>query len=130
MNDLNAAIYNKLSAGTALISALGGTAIYHMQAPNETVFPYVVYSFQGGGNTNLTPTFGVDQLEFVRVYHTSAVAAGSIDKLVRAQMQGSLTITGYNFVGMLREDDYESIEIDPSGKMIYAMGAIYRIIFS
>ena len=130
MNALNAAIYNKLSGGTALTTTLGGTAIYHLQAPDETPYPYVVYSLQGGGNTNLTPTYGVDTLEFIRVYHTNAAAAGSIDALVRTQMQGTFAITGYNFVGIFREDDYESIEIDASGKQVFGMGAIYRIIFS
>lgn len=130
MNELSQAIYTKLSGGTALIAALGGTAIYHLQAPETQVYPYIVYSIQGGGNTNLTPTYGVDTLEFIRVYHTDAGAAGSIDGLVRTRMQGTLGISGYNFVGIFREDDYESIETDPAGKMVYTMGGIYRIIYS
>lgn len=130
MNALNQAIYNKLSGGTALVSALGGTAIYHLQATDETAYPYIVYSHQGGGNVNLTPTYGVDQLEFIRVYHTNARAAGSIDELVRAQMAGTLGITGYSFVGIFCEDDYEAVEIDAAGVAVYTMGAIYRIIFS
>ena len=44
MNVINVAIQSALSGGTALITALGGTAIYHLEAPPLHPLPYVVYS--------------------------------------------------------------------------------------
>ena len=38
-NELNAAVYSQLSGGTALVSALGGTAIYHGVAPEGRALP-------------------------------------------------------------------------------------------
>ena len=48
-NALNTGIYSTLSGGTALTTALGGTAIYYQQAPDEAALPYVVWELPGRG---------------------------------------------------------------------------------
>ena len=55
---------------------LGGTFIYHLQAPDSKALPYVVWNWQGGG---LTPDHDIiSGLEWIRAYGTSAAQAGSI----------------------------------------------------
>lgn len=128
MNALNQGIFTQLAGGTALITALGGTAIYHMQAPDNTALPFVVFSWAGGGDVNQTPSSGLEVVEFIRVYHTNAQAAGAIDDLVRARLhQQTLTVTGYTCMWCVREDDYESVEQTTSGVPVYTMGGNYRI---
>jgi hypothetical protein len=128
VNALNKSVFNQLSGGTALISALGGTAIYHLQAPDNAPLPYIVYSNMGGGDINDTPSSGIEALEFVRVYHSSAAQAGIIDDLIRARLDDQvLTVTGYTNIWCQREDDYENVDVPQSGARIYAMGGIYRI---
>lgn len=42
------AIYNALAGNSALVTALGGTAIYQWLAPQNQDPPYVVYNKQAG----------------------------------------------------------------------------------
>lgn len=128
MNAINNAIYTQLTGGTALIAALGGTAIFHLQAPDNQPLPYVVFNHQGGGDLNITPSSGIEVVEFVRVYDNSAYSAGTIDALVRARLHdAALTVTGYTCLWCKREDDYETVENLPSGEKVYTMGGLYRI---
>ncbi len=128
MNAINKAIYDQLAGGTALITALGGTAIYHLQAPDNVALPVVVFSWAGGGDTNETPATGQTVVEFVRVYHTNAYQAGVIDDLVRARLhKQSFSVTGGTAIWCAREDDYESVEQTASGVQVYTMGGNYRI---
>lgn len=128
MNVLNAAIYSALSSNAALITALGGTAIYHLQAPESRPLPYVVYSWQGGGDVNDNPHGDNESLRFVRAYAATAQQAGAIDALIKPLLhKAALTVTGYTTVFCFREDDYESVETPTSGVNTYVMGGIYRI---
>jgi hypothetical protein len=124
----NKAIYDKLAGGTALTSHLGGTAIYHMIAPETAAYPYVVYSWQGGGQTNEVPDLN-DRIEFVRAYGTTALQAGSADALIDTLLHGAtLSITGWTTVTMQREDDYETVDTPVTGVPVYTAGGMYRII--
>lgn len=128
MNALNTSIFNQLSGGTALISALGGTAIYHLQAPEKAELPYVIYNWQGGGNINVDSIDRNETIRFVRAYATTAKKAGEIDDLVKARLDKvNFTVTGYNTVFSRREDDYEGVESTQTGEMIYTVGGMYRI---
>ena len=76
---LNASIYSKLSGGTALVSALGGTCIYHGIAPEGAALPYVVWSYVAGGHENMTPNESVNPVVYVRAYATTAKQAATLD---------------------------------------------------
>ena len=79
-NPVATAIFDKLSAGTALINLLGGTFIYHMQGPEKKLAPYVVYNLQGGGLENITPKDMWNGVWLVQGVSTQgASAAGSIE---------------------------------------------------
>src|SRR5690606_28931011 len=78
-NALNAAIYTKLSGGTALTGALGGTCIYHGVAPEGAALPYVVWSYAAGGADNFTPRESVQEVVYVRAYADDAKEAAQLD---------------------------------------------------
>ena len=127
MNALNAGLYSALT-GTAITTALGGTSVYHLQAPDGQDLPYVIFSWQGGGQTNLVPKL-TDVVEFIRVYATSAAQAGTIDTLIQTALDNApLTVTGWSNILIQREDEYETVENLPSGEFIYTVGGMYRII--
>jgi len=130
MNEINTAIYSKLSAGTALTALLAGTtSIYHLQAPDNATLPYVVFSHAAGGDENQTPIRRKNNLVFVRGYsNVSALAAGSIDAQVDALLHaGTLTVTGWNNFWLCREQDLENIDNLPSGEKVWMAGGYYRL---
>lgn len=132
MNALDTAIYSMLSGGTALTTLVGGTAsprIYHLQAPEGSPLPYVVWNIQGGGDTNDSPHRVKSLVIFVRGFSSvSAKDAGSID----AQVDGllhlkTLTVTGWTNIWLARETDLETVENPPSGAPVYMAGGLYRV---
>lgn len=132
MNELNAAIYTRLQ-GTAITSRLAGTtSIYHMQAPEGTALPYVVYNLQGGGDTNDTQNRVKDLVVSIRAYakgNSGAAVAGSIDAQIDAAFHlVPLTVSGWTDIWLARETDLETVENEPSGNKICMAGGFYRII--
>lgn len=130
MNEVNQAIFQKLQAGTALTALLAGTAsIYHLQPPDNTSMPYVIFNLQGGGDENMTPSRMKNLLYFIRGYSSaSAAAAGSIDTQVDTLFHGgTIGVNGWNPFWLNREADLENIENLPSGEKVYMAGAFYRL---
>ena len=132
-NVLNAAIYSKLTGGTALTAILsGGTAsIYGKQATDGAALPYVVFSPVAGGPLNICPADMRDMVYFVRGYSLSDAGAGSIDAQISSLLHGgSLSVSGYTNYNIVREQDFSMIENLPSGQKVYMAGANYRISLS
>lgn len=128
MNELNAALYSKLSGGTALTTLLGGTAIYHQQAPDGKPLPYVVFSTQSIVDDNATNNRTKDALVYVRAYAASGISAGSIDAACDALLHDSpVTVSGYSVFWQRRDGDIELVENLPNGGKIFSSGATYRI---
>ena len=138
MNALSVAIYNQLKAGAALTALIGGTAlpntpggvaIFQTQAPDNQSLPYVVFSYQGGGDLNINPWRIKDLLIFVRAYSgDSGAAAGAIDTQLDALLHNkTLTVAGWKNFKTRRETDIEPVVQLPSGENAYCAGGIYRI---
>jgi hypothetical protein len=128
MNALSTSIFNQLAGGTALISLLGGTAIYKDQAPDKAPLPYVIFSYQGGGDQNINPWRLKNLLVFVRSYAATPVATGNIDTQIDARLHAqTLSITGWSNFWTMRESDLENVETSPNGEKIHMAGGIYRI---
>lgn len=127
-NALNTAIYNQLKAGTALITALGGTALYYLQAPDEAVQPFVVWSYQAGGDENQTPNRTKNIVVNVRSFARTAAQAGTIDALVdgRLHMQ-TLSVSGWTNFWLARETEVALVENLPNVEKSYMAGALYRV---
>jgi hypothetical protein len=130
MKALNTAIYSRLTAATALTNLLSGTAaIYAIQAPENAVYPYVVYSLQSGIDENMTQNRTKNMLYYVRGYSkVSNAQAGSID----AQIDTALHlvpftgVSGWTNFWMAREEDIELVENPPTGGQVFANGGVYR----
>jgi len=126
-NALNSAISSTLSGGTALTTALGGTAIYYEQAPENTPLPYVVWSYPAGGDENLTSSRMKSMVAYVRGYADKADQAGTIDAYCDALLHNkALTVTGWNNFWTAREDDISFVENLPDKTQVYSAGGYYR----
>lgn len=127
-NALNTAIYNTLSGGTALTTALGGTAVYYLNAPDHSALPYVIWNFQAGGDENMTPIRTKDTILFVRAYADDPKEAGQLDALVDALLNGiTLSVTGWNNFWSSRQQDFSLVDNMPNGEKAYMAGGYYRI---
>ena len=131
VNAVWAAIQSRLAGGTALISALSGTAIYHIAAPDNQACPYVIYSQQGGGLGQSTPHVDGNGLVYIRAYSTiNLKQAQAINELIFNLMNNQvLTITGWNNSGIFIEPPHLEFKFnDPSGKPTWTSGDVYRLI--
>jgi hypothetical protein len=127
--DLNTAIQSKLTGSTALTTVLGGTAIYHLQAPKNVSYPYVIWSYQMSGPENINPSPLHTSVIFIRCYDTNAARAGTIDGLIdTAITSGTLTLSNsWANYWTAREEDFFIIDNPPSEAPIYMAGAFYKI---
>ena len=127
INALNAAIYSKLSGGTALVSALGGTCIYHGIAPEGKALPFVIWSYVAGGHENMTPRESVNAVVYVRAYAVDAKTAAQLDGYAAELLETKLTVTGWNNFWLAREESIVLPDIDEAGKVTWSCGAYYRV---
>lgn len=126
-NALNAALHTRLTGGTALVAALGGTAIYHGYAPEARALPFVVWSYSGGGAENMTPVQGVSEVVYIRGYAETAKQAAQIDAHVASLMQTELSVTGWKNYWLAREEEIFMPEVDEAGETTWSCGAYYRV---
>jgi hypothetical protein len=126
---MGTALLGKLASGTALIAALGGTAIYGYQAPSNTEPPFVVFSHQGGGPQNLIGGDDLrDDLWFVRAYATEPADAHRIDGLISDLLhRGELTVPGWTVFWCVRETNLALVENLPNNEKRFMAGAFYRV---
>jgi hypothetical protein len=130
LNALWTALYGRLSGGTALTALLGGTAIYHNQAPEGAALPYVIYNWQGGGYVQDSPHTDANGIVTVQAFsRISQAQAGSISEVVLTLLNRSnLTVTGYSNFGLTAEAPHlQNNYTDESGLNVYSCGDQYRI---
>lgn len=127
INALNAAIYSKLSGGTALVSALGGTCIYHGIAPEGKALPFVIWSYVAGGHENMMPRESVNAVVYVRAYAVDAKTAAQLDGYAAELLETTLTVTGWDNYWLAREESIVLPSIDEAGKATWSCGAYYRV---
>jgi hypothetical protein len=126
MNALETALYSQLSGGTALVAALGGTAIYNGQIPADASLPCVTYSLASGMEENLTRTRSNRMVYLVKAIAPSLYQAGQIADLVDALLHDhELSPTGFHNFWTARETVVRYQEIDPAGHIIGHAGGEY-----
>ena len=126
---LETALYSRLSTTAALITELGGTAIYNKRAPQDVGAKYVVFQWQGGGDENITPRRTRSLLYYVAGIATTQAAAAAIDTDIDTALHNKvLTVTGWNNPYIARDRDINFVENDSSGVAKYTCGGIYRIL--
>lgn len=128
MIEIDQALYSKLSGGTALVTALGGTAIYAQEAPEGAALPFVVFNFAGGGREFINPSPLTNVVYYVTSYAATRAQAGTIAGLVDALLNGgSITVSGYtNFD--THGEEFLPIPVDHTNAApVYGSGRVYRI---
>ena len=136
MNEISAAIYTQLKAGTALCAMLyGGTAtgtadIYEDHARDDRGFPFVILNHQSG-----QWSYALDGARFGSfLYLVKAVSsepyprqAQLIDKQIDARLHNAaLSISGYHELRVVRESDVRFSEIEGE-QQFWHVGALYRV---
>lgn len=126
-NALNTAIYNRLAGSTALVTTLGGTAIYYLQAPDNAVKPFVVWSYSAGGDENETANRTKNLVVLMRSFASTPKQAGEVDKAVDDLLHlQPLTVTGWTNFWLARESEVSLVENLPNVEKSYMTGAYYR----
>lgn len=124
---LNTALFNQLAGGAALVSALGGTAIYFQHAPDDAPLPFVVWSYAAGGDENMTPNRTKNLIVLVRTFAATRAQGGTLDALVDARLHmQELTVSGWKNFWMARETEVSLVENLPNTDKTYVTGAQYR----
>lgn len=127
---VGSAIYSKLTAGTALINLLGDSlSIYPIVAPDEAVFPYVVYSHHSGAYDNYDPVESKNIIYFIRAFsEVTPRKAGLIDVEIDALLHKKpLTVAGWDNFWIARDTDLENFESMPTGEKVFMRGGLYRL---
>lgn len=130
MNALEAALYARLTGGTALTTLLSGTtSVYNQMVPTTETGDCVVFGLTGGGDENLCPQRSQALLYSVKgVSEVSAAKAGTIDAQVDALLhRATLTVTGWANILLRRESEFSFTEKTPEGRHYYHRGGVYRI---
>lgn len=131
LTGLYTGLYSKLAGGTALTSLIGGTVtprIYNKLAPDEAVFPFVLFSQQAGGPMNINPSELTENIIFVRAWgETDASARAVFDAVDGLLDKATLTISGYTNLWCARETDLDNVETLPDGTRRIMYGGLYRI---
>ena len=125
------ALYGRLAGGTALTTLLGGTAIYHAQAPEGKALPYVIFSWQGGGYGHSSPHVDANGVVYIRAYSkVSQAQAGAISEEVFNLLDRKpLTVTGWSNAQLMAESPHIQFnDTDESGVTTYSCGEEYRIL--
>jgi len=130
VNAVKAALYDKLTGGTALMAKLAGTAsVYDGVVPRGAALDYVIFAPTGGGDENITKTRFKNLVWSVKgVSDDSAQKAGEIDAEIDALLHGgNISVTGWGVFWCMREADFEYVETTLEGRNVWHVGGTYRI---
>lgn len=130
MNELNAALYSRLT-GTAALTALlySSTSVYPEMAPQNVHFPLVIFGLQGGGDENKSPHRSKSLLYLIKAVTNGGIkAAATIDAQIDAALHFKpLTVVGWTNTWIARETDVQIVEDIPGGAQYFHRGALYRV---
>ena len=130
MNEVSVALYNKLTGGTALTALLAGTtSVYESLVPRGAALDAVVFSLQGGGDANWTPRRRKELRYMVKAVSDGSVkTAGAIDAQIDTLLhRGTLTVSGWTSISVMREADVSYAETTPEGRNYWHVGGVYRL---
>lgn len=129
MDALEDAIYDKIAA-TSGLTALVGTRIYDHPAPAGATYPFVAFSFAGGGEDRETPKHRKGLLYLLQgVSQESKAQANALAELLEAAFdETTLVVSGWTNIWTAVEDHLKAFELDTqSGKQTWRAGRYVRI---
>lgn len=96
-NAIGSALYTALSSAGGTV--VWSNRIYERLGPQGVVYPYLLYNYVSGGETNLTPTDGVDLHYDVRVLAKTAAESRNGAGYIRSALHNvTLTLTGWTAI--------------------------------
>jgi hypothetical protein len=129
MDALEDAIYDKI-AGVSGITTLVGTRIYDKPAPAGATYPFVAYSFAGGGEDRETPKHRKGLVYLLQgVSNVSKKEANSLAELLETAFdEAVLVVSGWTNFWTAVEDHLKAVELDTqSGIQTWRAGRYVRI---
>lgn len=131
MNEMETALYQKLTGDAALIALLasGANSVFNQRAAGGAAYPLVIFQQQGGGDENKSPHRSQNFLYLVKaISSTSLQEAGTIDAAIDAALHlKTLTVAGWTNFWLARENEVRFTETTPEGVNYYHAGAVYRV---
>lgn len=126
--EIDKGLHSYIAAGTAIIAALGGTAIYNLQAPAKTNPPYLIIGYQSGGDTHITPKPEADVTYLVKCVSMAQPQASQVADLLRTRLdECDLALdapwVAYRCQHMTIVLYVENVD----GRQVYHHGGTYRI---
>ena len=122
-------LYNLLTASTALIAALGGTAIYIRDVPVGTAAPYTILEVIRSADLNICPHRLREALIAVQsISTTGAAQAATLDGHCDTALHNSTpTVTGWTSLHCWRQQDMAYRESAPDGREYFHAGGQYYL---
>lgn len=132
MNGIDTAIFSALAADSTLTTLLGGTAIYHILAPQKARTPYITFQDVGGGDSyTFSRRVWTDVRYQIKCVHEShsGLLAGSVMACVDALLNDQGLAIGGTASMIVRRvrtmPDYA--EVEDGGQRVNHKGAIFQI---
>jgi len=128
MNEIEAGLRAALTADTAIIDALGSTAIYNQIAPQTATVPYIIFGPGFGGRENISPDDLRSYVYPVKAVTATSKAAGTLQGLIDSCLhETALTVSGYTNFHTQVEGQIQFVEVGRDGKLIFHAGYDVRI---
>lgn len=124
---MGSALYSQLAGGTALINALGGTAIYNTLVPQGVTGAFVVFNQASGEDDNSSPRRARSLVWTVKAVGTALATVETLDDLIDARLHNqTLSVTGWGNYQTTRTSDFAFSEL-VGNALVWHRGAQYRI---
>ena len=132
MNALSQAIYARLnvSALTDLLADTEDPSIYQSQAPDNALYPFVVYNKMSDTEDNDSAHRVINTIYQVRGFTKANMkAAQAIAEAVDGRLHNApLTITGYAQLRLVRIGGVEFVENQQSTDKVFSAGSLFRLL--
>ena len=117
-----------VTAVTDLLYNQSADSIAWLDASGVGGRPYILIELTSGGDENASPNRQREVVYTVKAVAATAEAAEQIDAQIDAQLhEGSLAISGWQTVSVVREDDLAETQDDGGGGTDFVIGGQYRI---
>ena len=137
--NIRRALYGKLAADTTLNNLLAtppagySKSIYHMAAPDQAAYPFVVFNRQSGVPTEAfqrpaaydTDVWLIKAVDRATSADTAEAIAARLNTLLN---DTTLSISGASLMYLRRQSDVEYPEIEDGVQYVHS-GALYRLVF-
>lgn len=129
IDDVFTALRTKLAAASGVTALLpSATAIYRLEAGGTAARPYIVMSWNGGGDVNDTQYDQLDVRVSVKAVADTASGAGSLADAMRTALHGQELTWGGGWKHLQCQHVAPIVFTEPVDRVTYVhMGGVYRV---